>query len=317
MGGRMVTVNDVLDGHVALDIQCLDRIYLNAYIPTLQTSAQVVAFLSAHLGYRFPSPALFNQLGQRFRRAVAAYAQANDIPWVRFGKDDDKLAIMRTHLDRQASTGTSGVAAIGVAQEFQRVWTAGQGKTSTGTPRWSFSKADRRVTCSCFYLWDADFGPAFLKVCAWFPYPGKVWLNGHEWAKRQATTAGIGFTELSNGFAACQDPDALQAICDRLGPGTIHVFVERWLARLPLPLTSADRDGGDWWETSMRQVEVARTIVFDAPRHARGFFEALIVDNSTSAAPTTWRSSSAGGSAATPSAPSAPPSTAATTAGSC
>jgi hypothetical protein len=71
----------------------------------------------------------------------------------------------------------------------------------------------------------------------------------------------------------------LQAICDRLGPGTINVFVQRWLARLPLPFTDADRDAGYWWETSMRQIEVARTIVFDAPRHARGFFEALIVDN--------------------------------------
>lgn len=71
MGAQVVTVDDVLDGHVALDIQCLDRIYLNAYIPRLQTSAQVVAFLSRHLGYPFPSPALFNQIGQRFRRAVA------------------------------------------------------------------------------------------------------------------------------------------------------------------------------------------------------------------------------------------------------
>jgi hypothetical protein len=69
MGTGVVTVNDVLDGHVALDIQCLDRIYLNAYVPNLQTSAQVVAFLSTHLGYWFPSPALFNQIGQRFRRA--------------------------------------------------------------------------------------------------------------------------------------------------------------------------------------------------------------------------------------------------------
>jgi hypothetical protein len=131
-----------------IDIQCLDRIYLNAYIPRLQTSAQVVAFLSGHLGYPFPSPALFNQLGRRFRRAVAAYAQANDLPWVQFAKDDDKLAVMGAHLDHQAATGTSGVAAIGVAQEFQRVWTATEGKTTTGTPRWSFYKADRRVTCS-------------------------------------------------------------------------------------------------------------------------------------------------------------------------
>lgn len=64
MGTDAVTVNDVLDGHVALDIQCLDRIYLNTYVPTLQTSAQVVAFLTRHLGYPVPSPALFNKIGR-------------------------------------------------------------------------------------------------------------------------------------------------------------------------------------------------------------------------------------------------------------
>jgi hypothetical protein len=126
---------------------------------------------------------------------------------------------------------------------------------------------------------DHDFGPAFIKVCAWFPYPAKIWVNGHEWVKRQAGRAGLGFTALSNGFAACEDPAALQAICDRLGPGTINVFAQRWLHRLPLPFAPRDHDAGYWWEVSMRQVEISRTIVFDAPRHARGFFEALIADN--------------------------------------
>ena len=69
MAQQVVTVNDVLEGHVALDIECLDRIYLNAYVPILQTSAQVVAFLSGHLGFPFPSPVLFRQLGERFRKA--------------------------------------------------------------------------------------------------------------------------------------------------------------------------------------------------------------------------------------------------------
>ena len=99
------------------------------------------------------------------------------------------------------------------------MWTAYEGQTSTGTPRWSFTKADRRVTCYYFYLWDLDFGPAFIKVCAYFPYPAKIWINGHEWAKRQAAKAGIGFTELSNGFAACDDPPALAGHLRPARPG--------------------------------------------------------------------------------------------------
>ncbi len=106
-----------------------------------------------------------------------------------------------------------------------------------------------------------------------------LWLNGHKWAKRQATAAGIGWTALFNGFATCQDPAALQGICDRLGPWSIQVFFDRWMAVLQLPLTEHDRVGGYWWELSMRQVEVCRTMVFNAPRRARAFFEALVADN--------------------------------------
>ena len=45
---HVIAVNDVLDGRVALDIECLGRIYLNAYVPTLQTSSPVVACVSGH-----------------------------------------------------------------------------------------------------------------------------------------------------------------------------------------------------------------------------------------------------------------------------
>jgi hypothetical protein len=142
------------------------------------------------------------------------------------------------------------------------------------------------VTCYYFYLWDDDFGPASIKLCAYFPTRERCGSTDTSGPNGQAVKAGIGFTELSNGFAACDDPQALQAICDRLDAGTINVFGRRWLAQLPLPLplTEADRRAGYWWEASLRQVEVSRTIVFDAPQHARGFFEALIADNLVSPA---------------------------------
>ena len=89
-----VTVNDVLDGHVALDIECLDRIYLNGYVPTLQTGGAVVSFLTAHLDYQIPSPAIFEKIGTAFRRAVASFAEDNHIPVVRFGKNDRKIELM-------------------------------------------------------------------------------------------------------------------------------------------------------------------------------------------------------------------------------
>ena len=274
-----VTVNDVLDGHVVLDMECLDRIYLNGYVPNLQMGGQVVSFLTQHLGNPIPSPAILEKIGTAFRRAVASFVEDNRIPVVRFGRTDRKIDAMRPYLARQANTGRAGVAAIGMAQEFAPVYTATKHTGQTSAVWFSYAVSQRRVSCYYFYLWDNDFGPAFIKVCAYFPYPMKIWVNGHEWAKRQALKAGIGFTELSNGFATATDPVALQAICDRLGPGAIQIFAERWWSILPLPLTEHDRAAGYWWELSMRQVETSRTLVFDAPRRARMFFEALIADN--------------------------------------
>lgn len=282
MATRVVTVNDILDGHVGLDLECFDRIYLNGWVPTLQVGGQVVSFLTRHLGFPIPSPAILEKIGLRFRKSVTEFAAHHGIPVVRFAKGDRKLDVMRPYLDRLARGGRSGVAAIGIAQEFQRVFTGTTYHADAdggGVPRFGYAKADRRVTAYYFYLVDEVFGPAFVKVCAYFPYPIKIWLNGHEYAKRAATAAGIGFTELDNGFATTDDPAGLQRICDTLGPGTIRVFAERWWARLPLPLTDADRAAGYWWDIAMRQVEVSRTVVFDAPRHARGFFEALCADN--------------------------------------
>jgi hypothetical protein len=166
---RPVTVDDVLDGQVALDVECLDRVYLNAYVPNLQAGGQVVSFLTAHLGYPIPSPAIFNKIGTAFRKAVARFAADQHVPVVRFAKADRKIDRMRPYLAAQAATGHSGVAAIGTAQEFASVFVGVEREGSTGAPRYSFVKAERRVSCYYFYLWDDEFGPAFIKICAYFP----------------------------------------------------------------------------------------------------------------------------------------------------
>ncbi len=274
-----VTVNDVLDGHVALDLDCLDRLYLHGYLAQLQVGGQVTRFLS-HRGDPVPSPACLQQIGDAFRRRVASFAEANHIPVVPLKAADRNIEVMQPYLDKAAATGRSQVAAIGVAQEPQRVFIARQRDTGPGKcPQFSFDKKDRRVTVYYFYLWDAGgFGPAFIKVCTYCPWPMKIWVNGHEWAKQQARKIGFSFTELSNGFASAEDPAVLQKICDALQPGTINVFFQRWLSRLPLPLGTAGQDAGYWWELSMAQVEVSRTIVFTQPRYARAFFEALVTD---------------------------------------
>ena len=279
-GPAVVTAADVVAGHVTLDVSCLDRVYLNGYVAKLQTPGGVVYFFRDHRGKPIVSPALFEPIGEKFRKDIRDWAQANGIPVIRFTAGQRKADVMAPYLDAAAAAGRSRVVAVGCAQEFQLVWTARKRDTDpAGCPQFSFTKEQRRVSVFYIYIFDERMGPGFIKICTYFPYPVKAWVNGHEWAKRQAAAAGIGFTALSNGFASCEDPAALQDICDRFGPGTVQVWFERWMARIPLPLTDADRDAGYWWELSMRQTETSRTLVFDDDVHARAFFEALLCEN--------------------------------------
>ena len=154
-----VTINDVLDGHVALDLECLDRLYLHGYLAQLQVGGQVIQFLN-HRGYPVPSPACLQQIGEAFRRRVGSFAEANHIPVVPLKAADRNIEVMRPYLDRPRPPAGPQVAAIGVAQEVQRVFIARQRHTDPGKcPQFSFDKEDRRVTVYYFYLWDAELRP--------------------------------------------------------------------------------------------------------------------------------------------------------------
>jgi hypothetical protein len=106
-----VTVNDLLDGHTVLDIECLDRLYLSGFVQKLQTTGGVIYFLHHHRGMPIASPAVFEQIGGRFRDRMRTFADANHIPVVRFRHGERKADLMRRHLDRAARTGRSQVAA--------------------------------------------------------------------------------------------------------------------------------------------------------------------------------------------------------------
>jgi hypothetical protein len=158
MAKRRVTVNDLLAGQVGLDLECADRVYLNGYVPTLQHPGQIVGFLTRHLGKPIPSPAVMDQIGQRFRHAVDTYTEANHIPVVRFGKGQRKVDVMRPLMRRAAAQARSQVVAVGIAQEYALVTDTHTTRSSSGAPWFTFTKAQRRVNSYYFYLWDKQMG---------------------------------------------------------------------------------------------------------------------------------------------------------------
>jgi hypothetical protein len=272
----MPTIPELLRDHVTLDIECVDRVYLNGYVPTMQTSGALVYFLERHRGAMIASPALLGEISHRFVADVEAFAQANHIPIVRFqkGQRKDDIAVQY----RRKFTASEGVVFVGVAQEQLSGFKARK-EVKGKCVRFQFSRQPVFVKVYYFYVQDAEFGPGFIKVGTYAPYPVKVCLNGHEWAKQQLRRAGIAFESLDNGFSSCVDPARLQEICRQLGPEQVQAFFDKWVARLPWPLTPEDRAAGYQHRLSIWQMEVSRTQVFTRPLRGREFFEQVIREN--------------------------------------
>jgi hypothetical protein len=267
-------IADIIRQHVSLSVRCLDRLYLHAYMPKLQTSGGLCYFLDTHLGHPIPSPALFKPMHDRFVDAVHAFARRQRIPLIPFEpkqRKDDIVAGYRTHFRAR-----EGVVVIGVAQEKMRSFKAHK-RCGPGTKiTFDFSRQSVAVNHYYFYVQDRDWGPAFLKIGTYLPYPVKLCLNGHEWVKQELTRQRRRFQSLDNGFLTCADPVALQATCDALGPADVQAFFDRWSHRLPWPMTPRDRAAGYDHRLAICQLEVSVTHVFDQPVHGRHFFEAVI-----------------------------------------
>ena len=274
------SVADVLTDHVVFEVECIDRMYLNVYVPGLQYEAGLVAYVHQQLALPIASTAPLGKISDAFSTGMRRFAREQDVPWVDFVKGQRKDDVMHTHLAGFEAAGrTEGVLFIGRAQEKTSLFRTERRRNAEGAAYPWIVRSTGVVNHFYVYAVDADFGPFFLKFCSYFPYNARLCLNGHEWAKRQAAQAGIGFTALDNGFATVTDPAAVQAICDALGPQQITALLDKWLAILPSPFSDADRAAGYRYELSVLQAEFSLTQVLDRPVTGRVFFEQVIRDN--------------------------------------
>ena len=274
------SVADVLNDHVVFEVECIDRMFLNAYVPGLQYEAGLVSYVHQQLNLPIASTAPLAKITDGFSAAMRRFARDREVPWVDFVKGQRKDDVMHAHLAGFEGAGrTEGVLFIGRAQEKTGLFRTERRRNSEGEAYPWIVRSTGVVNHFYVYAVDDDFGPFFLKFCSYFPYNGRLCINGHEWAKRQAAKAGIGFTALDNGFATVADPAAVQAICDRLGPEQITALLDKWLAILPNPFTDADRAAGYRYECSVLQAEFSLTQVLDRPVTGRVFFEQVIRDN--------------------------------------
>jgi hypothetical protein len=272
------SVADVLDKHVTLEVEGIDRMYLNVYQPRLQTDHGVAAFFRFHRGATFASSALMAPISNSFIAGVERFVEQEQIPLITFTKGQRKDDIAKEYLARFGAK--EGILFVGKAQEKTPVFrTVKRRNPETGRSYAWIVRSSAMVNHFYFYGVDEDFGPFFLKFCTYFPYTAKLCINGHEYLKRQLTKEKIAFEALDNGILSCANPRRLQQLCRGLTGPKIDALLRKWLRKLPHPYTANDRAAGYRYDVSILQAEFSLTQVLDRPVSGRVFFEEVIREN--------------------------------------
>ncbi len=272
------TVADVLDKHVVLEVECIDRMYLNAIVPRLQIVEGALRFIRQQRKAKVASTNAVEPMTRNFVKAIEQFIRQHQIPMVSFQKGqrkDELAAQMRARFPQR-----DGVVFVGKAQEKCTVYrTEKRHNPKTKRAYAWIVKSTALVNHYYFYCVDENFGPFFLKFCSYFPYNAKLCLNGHEYAKQQLEREHIAYQALDNGVRSCADPKRLQQICDALSAAKIDALLRKWLRRLPHPYPAADRAAGYRYQLSIWQIELSLTQVLDRPVSGRMFFEQVIREN--------------------------------------
>jgi hypothetical protein len=269
---------DVLKDHVTLEVEGIDRMYLNVYQPRLQTDRGVAAFFRFHRGETFASSALMDPISKSFIANVNRFVEQEQIPLITFAKGQRKDDIAKEY--HAQFRGDEGILFVGKAQEKTPVFrTEKRRNPDTGQTYPWIVRSTAMVNHYYFYGLDKDFGPFFIKFCTYFPYNAKLCINGHEYVKQQLAKEGIAFEALDNGVLTCANPRRLQQLCNGLSAAKIDALLRKWLKRLPHPFTAKDRAAGYRYDVSILQAEFSLTQVLDRPLCGRVFFEEVIREN--------------------------------------
>src|SRR5215212_3353978 len=94
------TVADVLADHVVFEIECIDRMYCNVYVPQLQHAGGLLGYIQRQLGLPIASTAPLGKITDAFSAALHRFARDQRVPWVDFVKGQRKDDVMHEHLAR-------------------------------------------------------------------------------------------------------------------------------------------------------------------------------------------------------------------------
>ena len=275
------SVAEILSQHTTLTLECIDRLYLNVYVPVLQRAAGAAYFFRKMRGAAVPSSALMaphdpalRQRHQELRRPQRHRRSCRSVA------ASARTTVPRQYLRQLVRGRGRPLHRQGAGEGARGAHRAPPATPSTGATYAWLADSTAMVNHYYFYAVDDDFGPFFLKFCSYFPYNAKLCINGHEYLKRQLTKRGIAYESLDNGILRCADPEAMQRLADGLTADKVDALLRKWLARLPHPFSASDREQGIRYDISILQAEFAlHPGLRPAAAQGRVFFEEVVREN--------------------------------------
>jgi hypothetical protein len=259
---------------------CFDRIILQGMLPMFQHSERggtIVWFLRTHRQTEYPSRAYFARVANDYRDWVVQHALKTAVPIIEPDKDcrrEDWVEPYYQQLKEQP-----GIAAILKCREPERI-----AVFLTKTNRLAVER--RYVHQYYFYVNDTHCGRMWLRICPYFPFNIRVWMNGHNWLAHRLQQEGLAFEQRDNLFVECAHPERLQQLADGFSADDIRSRVHFWLAGLIPFFSDTERQQGYRHQLYMSQMEYCHNLIFHRQAALERLFDRLMDANRTMGHPT-------------------------------
>jgi hypothetical protein len=227
---------------LAFVYHCFDRIVILEYMPLLTRPENIVHFFqNIHKISPITKQALRKRTDE-YHAWVQAYAKKNNIAmeWATKGvrKKDD----LQPELVQMKQQNRYGVYFILKSMEIGPSFRITVPKFPTKDANYRPVASQRsRYTHYYFYIWDEVLGPMSMCVGSFFPFSITFWINGHHFIERELLREGVSFRKDDNAFLSVSDPQALQAVADRLSPDVIRKRLNHWSLALGPKFSQKER----------------------------------------------------------------------------
>jgi len=243
--------------NIAFHYRCFDRILLHAAIQPFQQPQRVMGFFWSYRQLYPVSRQVLREIASQYHNWVQYASQKWGAPVLKAPQEERRDDFVAPYF---RGARPDQMVAILKAREPARILVS-IGKSATAQGHLEYRR--RWVDQYNFYIHDRAWGRMFVRVCPYFPFSARVYLNQHYWLAERLRAPDLRFQPCANAFLRCSDPEQLQALADSLQPQDILRCAQKWLACLVPFFTARERrQAGVQHRLFFAQVEYCDNLIF-------------------------------------------------------